>query len=75
MMESNSLFPFSALTCLALQVSGDASLAAGGFEVEYDGSHVGQPHHSRLTLPRQVVSFACKRQLEWLIIVMQMQHS
>ena len=61
-MASNSVFaPLQrVLTCLALQVTEGASLAAGGFEIEYDGSHVGQPLRPRTTLPSQSVLFLGK---------------
>ena len=53
------------LTCLALQVAGDASLAAGGFEIEYDGSHVGQPLRPRANLPSQTFFLVRKLRVDW----------
>ena len=42
--SSLQLFQFGFDMPVGLQVSGDVSSAAGGgFEIEYDGSHVGQP--------------------------------
>lgn len=53
------------LTCLALQVAGDAVLASGDFEIEYDGSHVGQPPRLRANLPSQIVIFVGKLHVDW----------
>lgn len=52
------------LVCPAFQVAGDTSLAAGGFEIEYDGSHVGQPPRLRANLPSQIVMFVGKLRVE-----------